>query len=208
MSAIAMARENTRERILDAAQALILNHGFAGTSIDMVLEQTSLTKGAFFYYFKSKSDLAHALIERYAQNDHRVMTESIARAERLSRDPLQQVLILVGLFSEMFEGLAEPYMCLFASYVYENELMTDDIRAITANSMLAWRQALSAKLREAAAKYRPRLDVDADSLADLFNSVLEGAFVMSKTLNDPGLIAQQIRHYRNYLELLFAADRG
>ncbi len=201
-----MARENTREKILDAAQALILNNGFAGTSIDMVLEKTSLTKGAFFYHFKSKTDLAHALIERYAQRDLRLMTESFARAERLSRDPLQQVLILVGLFSEMFEDLTEPYMCLFASYVYENELMTDDIRAITANTMLAWRHALSAKLREAAEKYPPRLDVDTDSLADLFNTVLEGAFVMSKTLNDPGLIARQLAHYRNYLELLFSAN--
>lgn len=201
-----MAREDTREKILDAAQTLILNKGFAGTSIDMVLAKTSLTKGAFFYHFKSKTDLARALIERYAQQDHRLMSESIARAEKLSRDPLQQVIILVGLFSELFEGLTEPYVCLFASYVYENELMTDDIRAITTNSMLGWRRALSAKLREAAAKHPPRLEVDADGLADLFNSVLEGAFVMAKTLNDPGLIARQLRHYRNYLELLFAAD--
>lgn len=201
-----MARENTREKILDAAQALILNNGFAGTSIDMVLQKTSLTKGAFFHHFKSKTDLAHALIERYAQKDLQLMTESFARAEKLSRDPLQQVLILVGLFSEMFEGVTEPYMCLFASYVYENELMTDDIRGITANAMLAWRHALAAKLREAAEKYPPRLEMDPDDLADLFNSVLEGAFVMAKTLNDPGLIARQLRHYRNYIEQLFSAD--
>lgn len=202
-----MARENTREKILDAAQALILNKGYAGTSIDMVLAKTSLTKGAFFYHFKSKTDLAHALIERYAQQDHRLMTQSVARAEKLSRDPLQQVLILVGLFSEMFEGLTEPYMCLIASYVYENELMNDDIRAITANTMLAWRHVLAAKLREAAEKYPPRLPVDAVDLADLFNGVLEGAFVMAKTLNDPGLVARHLRQYRNYLELVFSADK-
>ena len=49
-----MARkgENTRERILQAADALIMESGFAGTSIDDILKSAGLTKGAFFHYFK------------------------------------------------------------------------------------------------------------------------------------------------------------
>lgn len=201
-----MARdgEGTRDRILDAAHELVLKHGYAATSIDMLLEKTGLTKGAFFYHFKSKAELAHALIARFAEQDHRMMTESLARAEKLARDPLQQVLVLVGLFEEMFEDLTEPYACLFASYIHQHDLMTDEIKVISANAMLQWRRALGEKLRVAAEKYPPRVDVDLDSVADLFNTVLEGAFIMSRTLNDPKVIAQQIRHYKNYIELLFS----
>jgi TetR/AcrR family transcriptional repressor of nem operon len=46
----------TRTAIMDAAQGLILQQGFAATSIDEIIERTGVTKGAFFYHFKSKSD--------------------------------------------------------------------------------------------------------------------------------------------------------
>ncbi len=61
--------EATKTRILDAAEALIMGHGLAGTSIDMVLEKAGITKGAFFYHFKTKSDLARSLVQRYADNE-------------------------------------------------------------------------------------------------------------------------------------------
>jgi TetR/AcrR family transcriptional repressor of nem operon len=45
--------------------------------------------------------------------------------------------------------------------------------------------------------------VDAASLADVFTVVLEGAFISSKALDEPQVIGEQLRHFRNYLELLF-----
>ena len=48
----------TKEKILDAAEALVLDHGYGATSIDQILEKTGITKGAFFYHFKSKAALA------------------------------------------------------------------------------------------------------------------------------------------------------
>jgi TetR/AcrR family transcriptional repressor of nem operon len=52
-------------------------------------------------------------------------------------------------------------------------------------------------------KYQPRIDVDAKSLADAFMTVFEGAFILSKSLNEANITAQQLRHYRNYIEVLF-----
>src|SRR5688572_31931969 len=110
----------TRERILSAAQELILNRGYAGMTLDDLLARVGVTKGAFFYHFKAKDDLARALIQRFAESDDRIYDETRARAERLSNDPLQQVLLFIGLFEEMFASLTEPYPgCLFASYIYE-----------------------------------------------------------------------------------------
>ena len=91
----------TRERLLDAAQAGINERGFAGTSIDQIIERAGVTKGTFFYHFKSKNELARALIERFAAADRAVLGESMARAERLAEDPLQQLLIFVGLMIEV-----------------------------------------------------------------------------------------------------------
>ena len=61
-----MARDGTatRIRLLDAAQGLVLERGFAGTSVDDVLSEAASTKGAFFHHFSSKAELGRALVER------------------------------------------------------------------------------------------------------------------------------------------------
>ncbi|RUR79174.1 TetR/AcrR family transcriptional regulator [Chlorogloeopsis fritschii PCC 9212] len=198
--------ENTKIRILDAAHALIMGHGLAGTSIDMVLEKAEITKGAFFYHFKSKSDLARALVERYANQDAAHLEENLKRAEKLSRDPLQQVLILIGLFQEEVEQLTEPGGgCLIASYTYQFEELDADIREISAQAVLLWRQRLGAKFEEVIAKYPPRLVVRAQDLADGVVSTFEGAFVMMRVLREPTQLSMQLAHYRNYIELLFSS---
>ena len=52
------------------------------------------------------------------------------------------------------------------------------------------------------------LEVDLDSLADELTVMFEGAFIVSKTLGEPKVVAQQLVHYKNYLELLFSEQRA
>ena len=194
----------TKERILDAAQQLILDRGFAGMTLDQLLAQVGVTKGAFFYHFKTKDDLAAALLQRFADSDARVYEETRTRAERLSSDPLQQMLVFIGLFEEMFGALKEPYPgCLFASYIYELQQFDDNTREIIQTSFQKWRELLKEKFDDIARLYPPKIPVHTASLADAFTVVLEGAFVTGKALQEPQVVAEQLRHFRNYVELLF-----
>lgn len=194
----------TRTGIMDAAEALILDAGFAGTSVDSIVERAGVTKGAFFHHFPSKADLAHALVERYAALDREHLETFLDRAERLARDPLQQLLLFVGLFEEAMEELTEPYPgCLFASYVYEAQLFDDRTHAVIRKAVGRWRNRLGAKIREVAAAHPPRVDVDLDSLTDSTWVAFEGAFVLSKAMREPGVVAAQLRQHRTYLELVF-----
>jgi len=191
--------------MLNAAESLILAHGYAGTSVEAILERTGLTKGAFFHHFPSKQHLAAALIERYAAQDWEHFEATLGRAERLGRDPVQQVLILVGLYEEHLSNATEPYRgCLFASYCYQAGLFDDRIHAIIRDSLLKWREVLGRKLAEAIAYQPTRVRIDPSDLADTFLTIAEGAFVMAKALREPAIVTHQLRHFRTYLELLFA----
>ena len=195
----------TRERILDAAQALVLDHGYSATTVDAVAARAGVTKGAFFHHFASKSELARALVERYARLDREHLEDYIARARKLSPDPLQQLLILIALYEEEFDAMAEPFPgCLFASFVYESKLFDEGTLEVLRESTLFWRARMRGLLERVMEVHRPRVPVHLDSLADLFYSISEGAFVMTKTLGDKTLLARQAKHLRTYLELLFA----
>jgi TetR/AcrR family transcriptional repressor of nem operon len=50
-------RNRTRERIIRSARTLFNRHGFTEVSIDSVMSHAGLTRGVFYTYFDSKSDL-------------------------------------------------------------------------------------------------------------------------------------------------------
>lgn len=194
----------TRDRILDTANALVLGRGFAATSLDHLVEQAGITKGAFFHYFKSKADLAEALVERFAAQDLALLGEVFGRAEKLSPDPLQQVLIVLGLVEEMFEAQEGPVTgCLFASYCYQNELMTENNLRVINGNFAVWRRTFADRFNRAAAERNMAQDVDIDGLADMATVMFEGAYILAKCQNDPKVMVQQVRHYRRYVELQF-----
>lgn len=198
------AGARTHDRILDAAESLILTGGYGATSIDQIIEQVGVTKGTFFYHFKSKDELARSLVDRYAVADRRLLEENLRRAEALSKDPVQRLLIFVGLFIEMAEGMREPAPgCLFASYCYESRLFDEEIHEVVAEAILRWREEVGRLIRAAVQARPPLAEVDVDSLADLLTGVFEGAYILARTLKEPGAFAAQLRHYRTYLELLF-----
>lgn len=194
----------TRQRILDTAQDMFLHRGYGGTSLEQLIGSVGLTKGAFFHHFNSKGDLARHLIQRFANEGIDTFNEIQAKAERMSNDPLQQLLIIIGLWAELFENLTEPFPgCLLATYVYEMQLFEDDVRDIINSEFLLSRHKLTALIRQISKRYPPRVKVDPVALADMFMSTFEGAFILSKSLREPDITVQQLRLYKAFIEALF-----
>lgn len=192
---------------MDAAQTLILYHGFGGTTVDSIIDLAGVSKGAFFHYFSSKAELGEKLVQRYADEDAEHLEQTIVKAEGLSDDPLQQLLIFVKLFEQEIESLEEPFPgCLFASYLQQSELFDHNILDIIRESMLLWRTRVLDKLRKIEQKHPPRQDVNLESLADMLMVIFEGAFVLSQSLNENKIIARQLSHYHRYLRLLFDTE--
>jgi AcrR family transcriptional regulator len=50
-------RAQVRDRIVESARRLFNRRGFEAVSIDSIMEEAGLTRGGFYTYFKSKSDL-------------------------------------------------------------------------------------------------------------------------------------------------------
>ena len=73
----------TRERILDAAEALIADRGYHGVSIREIVKQAGVELALVHYYFGPKDALFRAVIDRGAAEhagDHMAALETL-RAE-------------------------------------------------------------------------------------------------------------------------------
>lgn len=95
--------------------------------------------------------------------------------------------------------------CLFGAYCYQAGLFDDRTMQVVEDAMRLWRKRLRGKLDEVCMAHPPKLEVDLDGLADGVTVLFEGSFIVSRMLNESALVAGQLRHYRNYLELLFDA---
>jgi TetR/AcrR family transcriptional repressor of nem operon len=194
----------TRERILDAAQRIVLERGFAATSVDAILAQAPATKGAFFHHFRSKNDLGRALLERYAAADDRMLDDFMAVAEAESDDPAEQLIAFVRHFEHVADGLAPTQPgCLFVSFIYESQLAGEGDDDVIATSILHWRTRLLGKLEAAARVHPPAIEVDLPSLADQVFTTFEGGFILARAMDEPRHLRSQLAHLRHYLELLF-----
>jgi TetR/AcrR family transcriptional regulator, transcriptional repressor for nem operon len=206
-----MARDGTanRERILDAAQRLVLERGFAATSIDAVLTEASTSKGGFFHHFRSKNDLGLALLERYAAADKRLLEEFMAAAEAETEDPAEQLVAFVRRFEQVAAELAPTQPgCLFVSFIYESQLAGHGSGNLIADSIRDWRKRLLEKLEAAARLHPPATSVDLAALADHVFTVFEGGFILTRAMNEPAHLPAQLAHVRHYLELLFGLSPG
>jgi len=102
----------TRERILDVAEASVLEKGFAATSIEEVIAAVGITKSGFFYHFKDKNELAKALRMRCSRSlrpRRRAERRPTARLPRRSQNAVR----VDELMADLPNGHAG---CLVASY--------------------------------------------------------------------------------------------
>jgi AcrR family transcriptional regulator len=63
------SKDQTRERLLDAAQATFMKKGFVAASVEDIAAAAGYTRGAFYSNFRSKSELFLELLRR----DHEAM---------------------------------------------------------------------------------------------------------------------------------------
>jgi len=196
--------EQTRERICQIAERGILSKGYVATSIEEIIVEAGITKSGFFYHFKDKLDLARVLLERYVENDTAFFEEIFDRADELSDDPLQRMLIFLKLYSEkMTEVEVSHPGCLIASYCYQDNQFNNDIRKMMADAMFSWRDMFRQRFAEIAEKYPPREEVDLDDLADTVSTMVEGGIIMVKVLKQEDIIGRQTMIFRSLIKTLF-----
>src|SRR5215813_143336 len=91
-SASASASGSARERLLDAAEALIYAGGIHATGVDAIVKQSGTARKSFYTHFDSKDALVAVALER---RDERWMNWFIAGTQRRGKTARKR---LLGMF--------------------------------------------------------------------------------------------------------------
>ncbi|CAM5388726.1 A-factor receptor protein [Streptomyces alboniger] len=71
--------EQTRSTIITAAADLFDRHGYESTSLSDIVEHAQVTKGALYFHFAAKEDLAHAIMELQSRASRRLASDADGR---------------------------------------------------------------------------------------------------------------------------------
>ena len=122
-----VAPGSARERLLDAAEALIYAGGIHATGVDAIVKQSGTARKSFYTHFETKDALVAAALER---RDERWMNWFIAGTQRRGKTARKRLL-------DMFEVLREWFVsegfhgCAFLNAAGEIASAEDPIRIVS-----------------------------------------------------------------------------
>ncbi len=196
-----MPRTSTaKERLTDAALKLIWGNSYGATSVDAICEQAQVKKGSFYYFFKSKSDLAVAALEADWQR-HRAQLDSIFSATTQPLARLERYLDftyerLVEIKKERGAVLGCPLYALGSEVCTQDTVLRDKIQEILDRKVIY----LESAIRDAHAQGLI-VAPDAKAKARTLFMLIQGALTQARIQNNLDVLKEL---YSRVLDVLGA----
>lgn len=189
----------TRKRILDSAFAEIYRHGFRSASVDRILADTGLTKGALYHHFPNKAALGYAVVEEIIGGH---IVETWIQPLEESDDPIAALSGLVSGMSEEQVAQMCDCGCPLNNLAQEMSPVDDEFRERIAAVFSLWREGIADRLRRGQSDGLVRQDLDCDQVAGFIVAGIEGASGLAKNARDPKVLHACIGAMTAYLETL------
>lgn len=167
----------TRARIVDAAAALIYQHGAAGTTIEEVRDGAHVSSSQLYHYFQGKPELVRAVIERQA--DRAIETQE--QFDLSSLEGLRQWRDFVVDKARRTEGRGGCPIGSLGAELADNE---PQAREVLAASFKRWEASIMAGLLRMHAVGRLGPQADPRQLALAVLAALEGGLLLAKVQRD------------------------
>ena len=185
---MARALEFDYDQAIDKATRVFWKKGYSGTSLRDLLKAIGIGEGSFYNTLKSKKQLYLECLKRY--ND----TVGRRRAEALF-SPASAKEGIRGLFRSLLDDLDNPRtprVCLLARSVSSDVLAERDLQKVVQTDMAALVGAFSNRLRSAKDTGELPSEFDAEGVAQIIATYLQGLFRTALLSYDRSKLERQI----------------
>ncbi len=168
---------NTRDMILETAFQGFLEEGFEKISLNELIKRTGLTKGAFYYHFKSKDELLSEIMHQYF---HKYMDYNIEQIQSYEGTIEEKITIAISSITNIHARIKEispnhvepkAFLMLFEEGLRSNEQLREHNLQNQNKIMMTMRHLI-----EEGQKFGEiREDMRAKDLAYLLNATIKGS---------------------------------
>ncbi|HQU17411.1 MAG: hypothetical protein B7Z66_00005 [Chromatiales bacterium 21-64-14] len=179
-----------RERLVEAARTLIHRQGFRPTTLADIASESGVPLGNVYYYFKTKDELAAAVIEERGEEFRR----QFDAWEQELQDPRQRIHRFIDLIHS-YRDILTRHGCPIGSLCQEldkGRIALSDKADAVLRDQIAW---ITGQFRQMGAP-------GAEELGIYFVSTLQGMALVANALGDHTVVEQQTTRLRNWLDTL------
>lgn len=198
-------RKVTRQLLINKGYELINMYGYHATSVDRIINDVNLTKGAFYYHFDNKHQFVEAIIqEKIDKEIHSEFIEPIGVRGNpifLLTDLLQDKLIND---KSLTQNLGSPLINFIVELSHEpNDY---DLQLQLKEILDQWKVALINLLYQGIEDGYLDRHINTEPVAEFIINSLEGVRTLKRTTNDKSLFFNYIEQFKNYLDTLKASQ--
>ena len=176
---------DANERLMDAALDLIWEESYGAVTIDDICKRADVKKGSFYYFFKSKSELAVAALERLWEQSWKPRLDNVFSP---SADPLTR---LTAYLTSVYEKQVEVKKqhgkvlgCPVVSMGSETSTGDNEINLKIRELLSRKRRYYESAIRDAVAEgLIAPCDPAEKTMA--FAALIEGCICQARIMNDP-----------------------
>jgi TetR/AcrR family transcriptional repressor of nem operon len=194
VSTIVSKGEKTRQRIVRKAAAVFNQHGYSGTSLSELMEETGLEKGGIYRHFESKEDLAVAAFDF-----------SWTEIKRRRMEVLDAIPNPLGKLRGMVDSFAAkpspvPGGCAIMNTAVDADDGNPLLRAHARSALREWLDYLEELVIQGIAQGEIDPKTSAAGIASILIATLEGSLMMSRLTNDRAALSVAREHLHKLLD--------
>lgn len=184
-----MSGSTTRERIVAIADQLFYQRGFDHTSFSDIADEAGISRGNFYYHFRTKDDILAAVIGLRLANTRRMLEDW----EQEAADPEQRILKFVHILIRNQAGI-KRHGCPVGTLCTELAKLEHALQTEAGQVFSLFRAWLREQFKLLGC------ETEADELAMHVLAWSQGVAVLANTFRDQTFIRNEVRHISQWLE--------
>lgn len=193
-----MSGKTTRDQIVDAADQLFYRQGYEHTSFSDIADAVQISRGNFYYHFKTKDEILDAVINVRLANTQTMLAQWELEGEQPADRIRSFINILIGNRAKI-----QRYGCPVGTLCTELAKLNHASRAEANKLFSLFRTWLRRQFTLLGRK------ADADELAMHLLARSQGVATLANAFHDETFIKQEVQHMCNWVSSLTeTAARG
>ena len=185
----------SRQQIIEKAAPVFNIHGFAGASMQMIIEATGYQKGGIYRHFESKKHLAQAVFQYNFSQLKQAYMDGVAETSK-ARDKLLKLL------NNFLQAIANPAVkggCPMLNLATEVDDTDADMRLMVSDALTELSMTLAEIMQKGIGNGEFKEGIVPQKEANFMIALLEGSIMMAKVQGKRRIILGNCEQLLNYL---------
>jgi len=171
--------ENTKRLIIEKTASVFNTKGYAGTSINDLMDATGLSKGCIYGNFQNKDEIALSVFDHNFGKVTQHMKERILATD----SSIERLLVYPQTYKNYFRY---PYLqagCPILNTATEADDTHPKLKERAQKALHFWKTSIENQIKRGIERKEIKEDTDPTEFAVIMISMIEGAFMQAKVNN-------------------------